>query len=179
MPGDDGIQTLALLKMSGIRRLCRWRRRRTTSCRQRPCPRLPVRTICAVNSRSAWTIAACRSTNGRTETNLLINTAYEMDLSSSTPRGFTASPVPDMPFSPAELERLLRANDVDACSLPDRLWHLVDTFRNEPRGAARRDDRQLRSAVARHPAVAGIAERVRGDRHGSSATHRRYLACCG
>jgi hypothetical protein len=44
--------------------------------------------------------------------------------------------VPDMPFSAAELERLLRSYDVDALSLPDRLWRLVDAFRNDP--AARR-----------------------------------------
>ncbi|MHB8973617.1 MAG: hypothetical protein ACYC3X_25725 [Pirellulaceae bacterium] len=66
------------------------------------------------------------------EPNVLANTAYETDLSLSAPRGVSASPVPDMAFSPAELERLLRANDVDVASLPDRLWHLVDAFRNSP-----------------------------------------------
>lgn len=34
----------------------------------------------------------------------------------------------DAPFSPAELERLLRALDADADTLPDRLWNLVDAF---------------------------------------------------
>ena len=36
--------------------------------------------------------------------------------------------VDDAPFSPAELERLLRAFDFDADKLPDRLWNLVDAF---------------------------------------------------
>ena len=71
-----------------------------------------------------------------TETNLLMNTAYELDLSANAPRGFSATPLPDMPFSPAELERLLRANDVDVSSLPNRLWRMVDTFRTNPAAGA-------------------------------------------
>ncbi|TWT88980.1 hypothetical protein Mal64_24710 [Pseudobythopirellula maris] len=34
----------------------------------------------------------------------------------------------DAPFSPAELERVLRANDADAGDLEGRLWNLVDAF---------------------------------------------------
>jgi hypothetical protein len=66
------------------------------------------------------------------ETNLLLNTPYEIDLSSKAPRGVSATPTPDTPYSLSELERLLRANDVDAYSLPSRLWRIVDTFRNNP-----------------------------------------------
>ena len=63
------------------------------------------------------------------ETDVVSNTAYELKLSEDAPRGYSDSPVADMPFSMAELERLLRANDLDVFSLPDRLWHLVDAFR--------------------------------------------------
>ncbi len=67
-----------------------------------------------------------------TETNLLLNSPYEMNVSLNAPRGVTNSPAADMPFSLAELERLLRWHDVDALSLPDRLCSLIDTFRNDP-----------------------------------------------
>lgn len=71
-----------------------------------------------------------------TEPNLVINSAYEADLSGKATSGFSLAPVPDLPFSAAEFERLLRSYDVDVASLPDRLWHLVDVFRNDP-GARR------------------------------------------
>ncbi|MCU0963096.1 MAG: hypothetical protein MUF48_23640, partial [Pirellulaceae bacterium] len=79
-----------------------------------------------------------------TEPNLLVNTAYELNLSANAPRGMTTARLPealpntmlaptaDTAFSTGELERLLRPHDVDAPSLPDRLWHLVDVFRNNP-----------------------------------------------
>lgn len=57
----------------------------------------------------------------------------------------TAAPLnDDAPFSAAELERLLRALDADATSLPDRLWNLVDAFDPIKLAAATR----LESAIA-------------------------------
>jgi hypothetical protein len=43
----------------------------------------------------------------------------------------------DAPFSPAELERILRAFDADAEKLPDRLWKAVDAFDPAKLAAAR------------------------------------------
>ncbi|MEX0936933.1 MAG: hypothetical protein WDZ59_03660 [Pirellulales bacterium] len=69
---------------------------------------------------------------------LRVDSPYELDLSLDAPRGLQDAgnnppgssssllPVADMPYSPAELERLLRAHDTDAGTLPSRLWDLVD-----------------------------------------------------
>lgn len=80
--------------------------------------------------------------------NLLANTPYEMDLSSPQRRDSWASrtnsfgsmvdPVTtfqtslgqndDAPFSPTDLEKVLRGWDLDASTLPSRLWDVVDSF---------------------------------------------------
>ncbi|MHB8861704.1 MAG: hypothetical protein ACYC6N_04810 [Pirellulaceae bacterium] len=136
LPGDAGIQTLALLKMFDY---------------PPPSPLasptnyfLPTTPLAAFASpfdlRGEFAFGldyrGMPLFERSMETNLLVNTAYETDLSANAPRGLTAAPVSDMHFSPAELERLLRAHDVDVASLPDRLWHLVDVFRTSP-GARR------------------------------------------
>ncbi len=64
-----------------------------------------------------------------TELNVVGNSAYELNLSGYQSSGLAETAVDDMPFTRAELERLLRANDADSYSLPSRLWHLVDAFR--------------------------------------------------
>jgi hypothetical protein len=57
------------------------------------------------------------------------NSAYDLDLSRNAPRtGLPTSKIPytiDAPFQPTELERILRYNDLDAPSLPDRLLRLA------------------------------------------------------
>ncbi|TWT46820.1 hypothetical protein [Botrimarina hoheduenensis] len=75
---------------------------------------------------------------------LATDSPYELNLSGDTRRlppesiaqvntsYATVAPVnDDAPFSPAELERLLRAYDADAAALPDRLWNVVDAFAPE------------------------------------------------
>ena len=72
---------------------------------------------------------------------LLDDSPYELDLSPDARRrsaedlsailasyGSNSPLNDDATFSPAELERLLRAFDADADRLPDRLWNLVDAF---------------------------------------------------
>ena len=77
---------------------------------------------------------------------LLANSPYELNLSSSSRRGTWDNPQhasyntsafmdhqsliasDDAPFATAELERLLRAYDADAGTIPSRLWELVDAF---------------------------------------------------
>jgi len=57
---------------------------------------------------------------------------YEVNLMAGARRDATDNFNPlmndDAPFSPAELERILRALDPDAGRLPGRLWNLVDAF---------------------------------------------------
>ena len=80
------------------------------------------------------------------ENDLLINSPYELDLSSSSRRGTWDLPQhgtyvtttalaskslgtnDDAPFATAELERILRAYDSDVGTTPNRLWELVDAF---------------------------------------------------
>ncbi|MCH2114401.1 MAG: hypothetical protein MK171_05770 [Pirellulales bacterium] len=50
---------------------------------------------------------------------------YELRLSEGSPRGEQSGSA-DEPYSAAELERLLRAYDADAGTLPSRLWELGD-----------------------------------------------------
>ncbi|MCH2119003.1 MAG: hypothetical protein MK161_15025, partial [Pirellulales bacterium] len=77
---------------------------------------------------------------------LLTNSPYELNLSSTSRRGTWDNPQhasyntsafmdhqsliasDDAPFATAELERLLRAYDADAGTIPSRLWELVDAF---------------------------------------------------
>ncbi len=74
---------------------------------------------------------------------LLVNSPYELNLSRSQRReawssanfadanqAFTASLAQndDAPYSPADLERVLRAWDADSGTLPSRLWDVVDAF---------------------------------------------------
>ena len=64
-----------------------------------------------------------------------LDSPYEMNLSRTTPRN-SSSPVAttpaagtgpaDSPFTPGELERILRMYDIDASSLPDRLRAVLD-----------------------------------------------------
>ena len=63
---------------------------------------------------------------------LVADSVYESDVTDDgrrgEPQGFSLTANDDAMFSPAEFERLLRANDADAGRLPDRLWKLVDAF---------------------------------------------------
>ncbi len=59
----------------------------------------------------------------------------------------------DAPFSPAELERILRAFDADAEKLPDRLWKAVDAFDPTKLAAATQINNAVR-AGSYDPAVA-------------------------
>ncbi|TWT99953.1 hypothetical protein Pla108_08970 [Botrimarina colliarenosi] len=56
-----------------------------------------------------------------------IRRSYDPD-NSGLVEPLTAPLVDDAPFSPAELERILRAFDADADKLADRLWNAVDAF---------------------------------------------------
>lgn len=56
--------------------------------------------------------------------------------------------VDDAPFSPAELERLLRAFDADAGKLPDRLWEIVDGFDPNKLAASYDINNQIRLGAA-------------------------------
>ncbi|QDT70803.1 hypothetical protein MalM25_37590 [Planctomycetes bacterium MalM25] len=60
---------------------------------------------------------------------------------------FAAPLVDDAPFSPAELERLLRAFDVDAGKLPDRLWEIVDSFDPEKLAASYQINTQIQNGT--------------------------------
>ncbi|MDA1055707.1 MAG: hypothetical protein O3C40_35375 [Planctomycetota bacterium] len=56
------------------------------------------------------------------------NNPYEVNLATNGPSGVNAAGASDAPFTPAELERILRINDVDAGLLPDRLVKLFSVF---------------------------------------------------
>ncbi len=58
-----------------------------------------------------------------------MDSPYELNLSLDAARGESPNG-DDAPFSLAEMERLLRAFDVDAGSLPSRLWELADQFKS-------------------------------------------------
>ncbi len=58
----------------------------------------------------------------------LANSPYELNLDRNQTCGVPSSiPTVDNPFSPSELERVLRPFDVDAPELPDRLAQLTTT----------------------------------------------------
>ena len=77
---------------------------------------------------------------------LLANSPYELNLNNTSRRGIWDLPQygsfaatadlamastlanDDAPFAPAELERILRAYDADAGTIPSRLWEVVDAF---------------------------------------------------
>ena len=68
---------------------------------------------------------------------LLDDSPYEIDLSIGGRRGVPSEwelvassglVSEDAPYSPAELERILRAGDADVGELPSRLWDVVDAF---------------------------------------------------
>ncbi|MEM9353605.1 MAG: hypothetical protein AAGA92_11380 [Planctomycetota bacterium] len=62
---------------------------------------------------------------------LTSDSPYEVDLSENAPRGYGENGeglAPDAPFSLSEMERVLRAYDADAGSLPGRIWDLADSF---------------------------------------------------
>lgn len=73
---------------------------------------------------------------------------YELDLSATGPRGVGTSV--DNPFSLAELERLLRAYDIDSPTLPPRLYELLNASSNLPtyRVAHHRQLRSPRTGVS-------------------------------
>ncbi len=54
-----------------------------------------------------------------------VNSPYELDLSAGAARGLNGTAATDNPFSPAELEALLRPYDSDASTLPARLATLT------------------------------------------------------
>lgn len=56
---------------------------------------------------------------------ILANSPYELNLARSSPHGVPTPASDDNPFSPAELERVLRSFDADAASLPNRLTALT------------------------------------------------------
>ncbi len=58
-------------------------------------------------------------------TNMHVDDPYELNLSRSAARGMEGSSGVDNPFTPAELERVLRPYDVDTALLPDRLAELL------------------------------------------------------
>lgn len=60
-----------------------------------------------------------------TSTDNRADAAYEIDLSLDAPRGYSAGPAKDQPYSAAELESLLRSKDLDARELPARMRHLL------------------------------------------------------
>lgn len=61
----------------------------------------------------------------------LYNTPYDLDLSRVVPQAAENSPT-DSPFSPAELERILRPYDRDTPTLPQRLATLTATIAGNP-----------------------------------------------
>ena len=54
-----------------------------------------------------------------------VDTPYELNLSPDVAYGLPAPGPIDNPYSPAEMERILRAYDVDASTLPLRLFALI------------------------------------------------------
>ena len=170
LPGDDSVPASALLKMFDYPFPLPARDRTPiTSCRNTPLSSFSNPYDLRGELVFGLDYRGMPLYERPSEQNVLINTAYELDLSTDSSRGMVQAPVEDMPFSVAELERLLRHDDVDAFSLPDRLLHLVDTFRNNP--IARRgittdsyDPRRLRSCRG------GNCGRVRRSGNGSAAT---------
>ncbi|MCA9122872.1 MAG: hypothetical protein H6822_27410 [Planctomycetaceae bacterium] len=63
---------------------------------------------------------------------------YDLNLATNGPVGVNAAGSADTPFSPAELERILRINDVDAGLLPDRLAQLFSVFTTDSDAARNR-----------------------------------------
>ena len=61
------------------------------------------------------------------------NNPYQVNLSNNVGRGLPdPNPAPDNPFSPAELERVLRPFDKDAATLPSRLVTLMPSLATTP-----------------------------------------------
>ncbi len=80
-----------------------------------------------------------------------------------TATGVAISPLnDDAPFSPAELERLLRAFDDDADKLPDRLWEIVDAFDPEKLAAQELINREIRNGAAGHVDSPTVANSLQG-----------------
>lgn len=136
LPGDDAIQPLALLKLSDYPQAMP-----PNSVTNYFLPATPLSSFSSpydLRGELAFGLdyRGMPLYERPTRQNVLINSAYELDLSLDAPRGtlqpLTQTTVDDAPFSLAELERLLRYNDVDGQSLPDRLMHLVSTFRDFP-----------------------------------------------
>lgn len=67
----------------------------------------------------------------RTNANTKQDTPYEINVSQNGPKGQYATTAADQPFSIGELERVLRANDLDSVALPRRLWELSPGLRND------------------------------------------------
>jgi hypothetical protein len=63
-----------------------------------------------------------------------VNNPYELDLSLRQPRGLRSPASPDNPFSPFELERILRPYDRDTMTLPSRLLTLAPSLANASAG---------------------------------------------
>ncbi len=70
---------------------------------------------------------ACGSVAVNAWLNNAVNSPYELNLSPSASRGLNGTSGTDNPFSPSELERLLRPYDCDAPNLPSRLLDLSET----------------------------------------------------
>lgn len=78
---------------------------------------------------------------------LVIDSPYELNLSAATAAGLqgaAAASAPDAPYSPAELERLLRMYDADAGTLPGRLTEGV----LQVSGLSLQEREQLRQRLA-------------------------------
>ena len=87
---------------------------------------------------------------------------YEFNLASAKNRGSTTTPG-NLPFGVAELERLLRPDDKDAPSLPNRLATIVGT--PSALTAHRHNDRQLGCADGRGRFVRRFATRSQQSRN--------------
>ena len=106
----------------------------------------------------------------------LMNLPYAMNLGRNTSRGLSSPSGPDNPFSPAELERVLRPYDRDAPTLPARLANLTRrrAFGRTPYCSAERSKRN-HGELGR--AVSGHARPCRGSPAGTSPTDCQSLIC--
>ncbi len=66
-------------------------------------------------------------------TDTISESPYELSLVHRNPSGHLLG-AEDTAYTPGELERILRANDSDASTLPSRLWELIGTFRDPAYG---------------------------------------------
>ena len=112
--------------------------------------------------------------------NAVDDSPYEIDLSGAARRlapvslssirnsyETTTPLVDDAPFSAAELERILRAFDADADTLPDRLWNTIDAVDPDKLAAA--------TAAPTAPNASGPTESVRANILAGSAVANDHV----